>query len=302
MVTLIVARLVLGKEGREEVGEQLAELYHTLELSAATPSTIGLPFLILWPTVARGYFARKKVCSIIEKYILKQRKKGGAPHEPSYYLTSCMPPNAVASAVAFVSYQMMFVSHTNTAGTMAWGIAHLSQNQAYLKQVQQEIASVELPNFTTETFSKLPITHRAVFETIRVVQGALFSRIVVCDDLVIDGYHIPKNSMVSTYPRFFHENPDIFPDPMKFNPDRFIDKSVEKQLSCNLFGHGLHVCLGKQLATKIVLLCWHTLFSKYNLDVELPNGMPHPDWQCMSGIPVEGSSEVMFKLSPKTKL
>jgi len=297
LVTLINVRIILGKRTREKYGDEIVQLVQDLEHTAATPSTIAVPFLLFWPTVFKCYFARKKVLNLFRKVIEDWRQSG---EDPSFFLCSVIPKHAPVTAAAFSAYQMMYVAHTNTASTIGWGLLHLSQNPKFMTEVTKEIENTDLStSLSNEIFASMTSSKRALYETIRMSQGAIFSR-AVTDNLEIDGYTIPKGTTLSIYPRYFHYNEKQFPDPYAFNPDRFLEANgTEKQMSCVLFGHGLHVCLGKNLASKLIPLCWSLILSKYKFEVELPNGMPEPNWSYMSGIPIEGTCDAFFKLFPK---
>lgn len=58
------------------------------------------------------------------------------------------------------------------------------------------------------------------------------SRRALCE-VEIDGYHVPKNWVVLIAPYTLHRRTDYFPDPEKFDPDRFSPER-EKQLHATL--------------------------------------------------------------------
>ena len=58
-------------------------------------------------------------------------------------------------------------------------------------------------------------------------------------------------------------DPDLFPDPMQFRPERWLEKDEKKRLSKYLhnFGRGRRICLGMELALSEVYLAVGRLFS-----------------------------------------
>ena len=62
-----------------------------------------------------------------------------------------------------------------------------------------------------------------------------------------DGYLIPKGSIVSCCIAALHRNPDVWPDPLKFDPDRFLMENIETQnpFSYIPFSAGPRNCIGE---------------------------------------------------------
>lgn len=49
----------------------------------------------------------------------------------------------------------------------------------------------------------------------------------------MDGYVIPKGATLITSMQSLHKNPDLYPDPERFHPERFIDNIRTMQASAN---------------------------------------------------------------------
>ncbi len=82
---------------------------------------------------------------------------------------------------------------------------------------------------------------------------------------------------------FAHQrDPDYFPDPMKFDPDRWEDETKHSPLL--LFGMGQRACFGKRLATAEVKMFLFTMMQRYEVE-------------SVSDKPVE--AEFVFGLQPK---
>lgn len=65
----------------------------------------------------------------------------------------------------------------------------------------------------------------------------------------IDGYVIPPQTVVSISPYTLHRNPEIFPDPLRFNPDRWLDDSQDLSQMKRwfwAFSSGGRMCIGMQ--------------------------------------------------------
>lgn len=95
-------------------------------------------------------------------------------------------------------------------------------------------------------------------------------------------YVIPRGTPMSMTSIFMHENPEIFPRPREFEPERWLDScspsssssgasSKQHQLSNYLvnFSKGTRGCLGQHLASAEIHLTLAAIFSGKRFDLEL---------------------------------
>ncbi len=95
-------------------------------------------------------------------------------------------------------------------------------------------------------------------------------------------YVIPPNTPVSMTSVLIHENPEIYPEPRKFNPERWLlrspdnDKlSSDAQLHMNThllkylvtFSRGTRACVGMNLAYAELYLTLANVFRKFELEL-----------------------------------
>ena len=66
------------------------------------------------------------------------------------------------------------------------------------------------------------------------------------DDGYLDGYKIPKGTLIMYNIYKFHMDPDQWEDPEIFNPGRFLDGGKKEQFVP--FGMGKRICMGESLA------------------------------------------------------
>jgi cytochrome P450 len=68
-------------------------------------------------------------------------------------------------------------------------------------------------------------------------------------DTIIDGYKVAANTVVSMSPYTLHRNPDVFPDPRMFNPERWLGEAkevAEMKKWFWAFSSGGRMCIGIQ--------------------------------------------------------
>lgn len=77
--------------------------------------------------------------------------------------------------------------------------------------------------------------------------------------LTLGNYVVPKNSLVDIPVVLLHQNPEIWPDPLKFDPNRFLPENSRNRSPYAYvpFSTGPKNCIGQKFALlelKVVLL------------------------------------------------
>nr|AZR39406.1 cytochrome P450 [Agasicles hygrophila] len=113
-----------------------------------------------------------------------------------------------------------------TAVTLRWFLVYLAKYPAIQQEIRNELNEVlEGRKPSIEDLALLPLMEASIWETMRIrpviptglPHGTL-------EDCYIEGYKIPKGSMLLPLIWHLHNNPEVWEDPNKFNPKRFIDK------------------------------------------------------------------------------
>ncbi|KAH9990147.1 cytochrome P450 [Russula vinacea] len=95
-------------------------------------------------------------------------------------------------------------------------------------------------------------------------------------DDVHNGYFIPKGSIIMANIWHFMHDPEVYKDPMTFNPDRLIaqpGKPAEPDPFDFAFGYGRRACPGNQLAQSIMYIFGATVLSVFNIEKVSINGV-----------------------------
>ena len=73
---------------------------------------------------------------------------------------------------------------------------------------------------------------------------------ILMKDTVVNDYHFSKNTMFIANLTKFHMDPEVFPSPQTFQPERFIDENGKYKKNDQVvpFGIGKRVCMGDTLA------------------------------------------------------
>lgn len=114
----------------------------------------------------------------------------------------------------------------------------------------------------------LPILDRVVKETLRLYPSvAGFVREVAPGhDVVLDGAHLPQGTQVFLISWVVHRHPDVWPDPTRFDPDRFL---VEPAPGTYFpFGLGERFCVGRDWTLLVCKGIVATLLGHENITLD----------------------------------
>ncbi|MEO6570879.1 MAG: cytochrome P450, partial [Ilumatobacteraceae bacterium] len=102
------------------------------------------------------------------------------------------------------------------------------------------------------TLARLDLARRTMRETTRLHPAGVISPREAVRDLSIGGYRIPKGTLILWSAHLAGRNPDVWTDPLRFDPDRFVTVSDDQQAVTDAswvpFGRGPRNCIGFALA------------------------------------------------------
>jgi cytochrome P450 len=186
----------------------------------------------------------------------------------------------------------LLAGHETTANALTWTWLLLSQWPTVYDRLCHELETVlagRLP--TAADVPRLRYTKMVWEESLRLYPPAwmLHTRLSRSDDRLPSGVVLPPGARVFLSPWSLHRNPRWFPDPDRFDPDRFSDKAKQTRPSFSYipFGGGGRRCLGESFAELEGLLVLATLASKVRLSlIEGQTILPAPLMTLRPQIPV----------------
>lgn len=162
---------------------------------------------------------------------------------------------------------------------MCYFLYELASNQHIQDRVLNEIDCVLKEydgKLTDEAVNKLTYMERAMYETLRM-HSPVFTLTKVCTK----EYELPpqytddvgkritmKPGMSAIIPvHAIHLDPEIYPDPCRFEPDRFLDENRKGRHRYAFlgFGEGPRICLGMKFGLTQSKIGIATLLSKYRV-------------------------------------
>ncbi|XP_073020232.1 abscisic acid 8'-hydroxylase 3-like isoform X1 [Primulina eburnea] len=161
---------------------------------------------------------------------------------------------------------LLVAGHDTTSAGLTWVIKFLEQNPAVLDSLREEHQNIKNnrdgdSSLTWSEVNKMPYTLKVINETLRRATILPWFSRKAAQDFDIDGYKIEKGWSVNLDVVSIHHDPEIFPDPEKFDPSRFDDPM--KPYSFLGFGNGPRMCPGINLAKLEICVFIHHLMCRY---------------------------------------
>lgn len=145
---------------------------------------------------------------------------------------------------------LFLAGHETTAVAATWALYLLSKHPEIDRRYRDEVAALggKPPRF--EDLPRLPYTLRVFKEALRLYPSAALLDRVTLSDIELGGYLLPKGTVIFFSPFAIHRMPDLWPDPERFDPDRFLPEAEASRprLAYLPFGGGPRVCIGSHFA------------------------------------------------------
>ena len=263
---------LLGDEFRYELNEEFAKIYHDLE-KGVNPLAFVFPYLPL-PVFRRRDKARARlqelVTGIIAKRALKTEKSEDAFQlliESKYDDGSHLSAHEITGMLIGT----IFAGHHTTAGTAAWTLLELARRPEALVVVLKELDELFGTDgeVTFQSLREIPALENVIKEVLRLHPPLIFLIRKVMKDFHFKGYTVKAGKYVCASPRVSHRIAEVFPDPEKFDPDRYSEARQEDALpfSWIAFGGGKHKCTGNAFAMLQLKAIFSILLRRYTFEL-----------------------------------
>ncbi|MCL7044847.1 hypothetical protein MKW94_017705 [Papaver nudicaule] len=254
----LVSRLIFGQDFVDE--DFVAGMHHALDDYIETIGTASLAdaFKICenipsYKKIVRAVHAiKKRIDSLIRPHLVSKPPTNTYLH---FLLSQEFSEDVIISAI----HEVYDLSVDATSSTTVWALAFLVREQKIQEKLYREIQSVtggKRP-VKVEDISKLPYLQAVMRETLRMKPIAPMAiPHKASKDTSLMGKKVNKGTVVMVNLYAIHHNPDVFPEPDKFMPERFLKdvnsdgslgniKKMESSLMA--FSAGMRVCAGMDL-------------------------------------------------------
>jgi cytochrome P450 len=269
-----------GRDLEREVSSALTVMLR--ETNHRVTSPFNVPMRYATPANTRLKGAIATLDRVVEAIIAQRRAEGASERDD--LLTILMQAEDATTGERMHDRQlrdevltMFLAGHETTANLLSWAFMLLSQHPGIARALRDEVRGVlgGAPA-TLESLEQLPLTAAILQETLRLYPPAwIISRSPVEDDQIA-GFDVPARSVVYVSSFITQRHPDLWQDPLGFDPERFMGgRGPAHKYAFFPFGGGPRLCIGQSFALLEAKILLATLIQRVGAEL-LPGHQVEP--------------------------
>jgi cytochrome P450 len=173
--------------------------------------------------------------------LLRARHEDGSPMSPQELRDELMTA--------------LVAGHETTASQLAWAFERLSREPRVVRLIADELDEGATDEYLTATINEV-LRHRPVLPN---AEPRLTKKPVT-----LGGFTYPPGVALLASAYLVHHDPEVYPDPYAFRPERFLDKQPGTYTWIP-FGGGRRRCLGASFALQEMKIVLSEVLSRYEL-------------------------------------
>lgn len=170
---------------------------------------------------------------------------------------------------------LLLAAHDTTTTTMTSMAYQLAKHPEWQQRCRDEALAMVDPSYDDAVgLTDLDLVMK---ESLRMCAPVPSIPRMATRETAISGYRIPAGAIIASAPYANQFLPDVWPDPMRFDPERFAPERREDRvhrLAFQAFGAGVHKCIGMHFAGMQVRAAFHELLTTYRWSVPAGYEMP----------------------------
>jgi cytochrome P450 len=242
-------------------GEQAASVAKALDVIVHVTlsrvlTALAPPLAVPTPQNVRFKRSRAALDRIVTGLIAERRRGGETDRGDllSMLMSARDPQTGEGMSDAQLRDEVMTIflaGHETTANALAWTLYALGKHPQIEARLREELATVvgDRP-VTLADLPKLGLLERVLLESMRLYPPVWsLARSAIAED-VIGGYRIPAKSWIFMSPFLTHRDPRFWPEPERFDPDRFLPEveGTRPKGAYFPFAIGPRKCIGESFA------------------------------------------------------
>ena len=252
----ITARLLFGTDG-DRVAAQIGDALHIVS-SHLEVAVLPFAFVDLLPLPhGRRFRAARQTLNRAIYEVIERRRRDGQERDDVVSLLMAARDESDGAAMSGEQLRdelvtLLLASHETTANALGWTWYLLSGHPDVAARMHSEIDVVvggdRLP--TAADVQDLSFTRMVLAESMRLYPPAWLIARVAVEDHDVRGYTIPRGAIVVLSPWIVHRNSTHFPEPERFDPDRWWPERQHgrPRFAYFPFGGGSRGCMGEAFA------------------------------------------------------
>ncbi|KAK7820386.1 cytochrome p450 85a1 [Quercus suber] len=266
MIFKLTAKLLISYDA-EKSGDNIDDFF-----SNFMEGLMKLPLNIPGTAYHKCLQSRQKLVNLITK-IYEERKRNpeiGKGDILDQILAMKTETFLTDKFIIYVIFGILLASFETISSTLTLAIKLLSDKPKVVKELTEEheaiLKSREDANsgLTWKEYKSMIFTHNVVNESLRLASVAPGILRKTIQDIEVNGYTIPKGWCLLVVPSAIQLNPNIYEDPLSFDPWRWQGISANVTAKNFIpFGAGTRTCAGADFSKVFMAVFLHVLVTKY---------------------------------------
>ena len=266
--------LAAADNGREALASRLHAALDRISLRVLSLIVLGLePASTEFPALEAGYrrlgpdghvapigpeqrAAYHAIRAIVLQVIAAVRQGDDAQYADSVLRRLARSAEEIDETIVGNAIYMVERGRHDVRDLLRWVVKHLSDHPAVVADLRSACAT---------SGGGRALSEACVLETLRLEQAELLLRKAIAP-FTLDGYYVPEGSWVCALLRESHRNPACFPEPDRYRPQRFIERTYTLNEYAP-FGFGEHQCIGRALNVRAGAVFVEELATRYDWTV-----------------------------------
>jgi cytochrome P450 len=223
---------------------------------------------------ARAIAARKRLDALVHAEIAERRRRGDPGQGVLGLLLAATDDRGAPlpdSVVRDQAVTLLFAGHDTATTTFTFLLHELGRTPRARNAVRAELDQVLAganPKPQQLDGHSLPVLERCLKETLRCYPAAWVGPRRTTRDVTLGGVPVPAEIGVHYSSWATHHLPQLYPDPFRFDPDRFLpEREAALPRGAYIpFGGGSRMCLGKRFGEYELRALSTVLLSRVRLD------------------------------------
>jgi unspecific monooxygenase len=196
---------------------------------------------------------------------------------------------------------LLIAGHETTSIALSWALEQIIPRPDVVERITAELAHTtggQLPR--AEHLSQLEYLDAAIRESLRIRTILPIVVRLTKRPFIAGGREYPPGIVLCPCSHLIHRRPDLYPEPEKFRPERFLERKYAGH-EWFPFGGGNRTCLGMAFALYEMKVVLATLFSQASF-ARLPGMQSNPIRRGLSLAPDDGVKVIMSKVDNITRV
>ncbi|MBD0674456.1 cytochrome P450 [Streptomyces sp. CBMA156] len=158
---------------------------------------------------------------------------------------------------------LLMAGAETTSTTLAWALHEIGRRPELTRRIKAECDA--LPDGALPGAATLPFTERFLREVLRLHQPSWLLMRRALEPVRVRGADLPQGAELIYSALTMHRDPAYYPDPLRFDPDRWLDRT-ERDLPAGAyvpFALGNRKCIGDHFAMTEMLVALRSIVSRW---------------------------------------